>query len=72
MRSVREGDRMRYHGLDRKVAEILKAGLPRWERPGVVAICDSSRVLALFSAGAVIFEPPHGEDVLHVRLVPAG
>jgi tRNA(Ile)-lysidine synthase len=69
-RSVREGDRMLYRRIERKVSDICGAAqVPRWERAGMVAIADAGRVLALFSAGKVFDEPPQSEDVLYVRLV---
>jgi tRNA(Ile)-lysidine synthetase-like protein len=71
-RSVREGDRMPYRRIERKVSDICGAAhIPRWERAGMVAIADAGRVLALFSAGKVFDEPPQSEDAFYVRLVRA-
>lgn len=69
VRAPAPGDRILYHGLERKASEVLKLLVPRWERPAAAAIADSRRVLALLAPGRSVFQPPHGTDVLHIRLV---
>jgi tRNA(Ile)-lysidine synthase len=70
------GDRMDYHGMIRKVSDVLSnAKVPAWERLGMVALADSSLVVALFRSTGAIAGPVTGDDVLYVsiaRLVPAG
>jgi hypothetical protein len=63
---------MRYHGIVRKVSDVLaNAKVPRWERAGVVAVADSEGVVALGGAVALA-DPVAEEDALYVRFVPAG
>ena len=68
-RLLAPGDRISYHGMRRKVADVLaNAKVPAWERTGMVAIADSATVLGLFGATVSIAADPVGEDLLHVRL----
>ena len=68
-RLLAPGDRISYHGMRRKVADVLaNAKVPAWERTGMVAIADSATVLGLFGATVSIAADPVGEDLLYVRL----
>ncbi|MCC7362740.1 MAG: tRNA lysidine(34) synthetase TilS [Dehalococcoidia bacterium] len=71
LRALAPGDRMTYHRIDRKVADVFaNAKVPAWERIGAVAIADSARVHAVLTAAAT-FEADHsgsGEGLLYVRL----
>jgi hypothetical protein len=63
---------MRYHGIVRKVSDVLaNAKVPRWERADVVAVADSEGVVALGGAVALA-DPVADEDALYLRFVPAG
>lgn len=74
IRGLAPGDRILYHRLVRKVADVLaNAKVPAWERLGAVAVADGSRVHAVFTA-AHTFEADHQPGVrtlLSVRLSPA-
>lgn len=53
VRPLWPGDRMRYHGIERKVADVFaNAKVPAWARPGAVAIADREQVHAVFTPGA--------------------
>ncbi len=70
IRAVQPGDRIRYHGIERKVADLFaNAKVPAWERLGVVAVADSARVHLLFTA-TTTFEADRSPaaDVLRLRL----
>jgi tRNA(Ile)-lysidine synthase len=73
VRPLRSGDRMTYHGIERKVAHALaNARLPAWDRRAAVAIADSRRVLAVLTAGGSFeADRPAGADILCVRLSQA-
>ncbi|GMV85812.1 MAG: hypothetical protein AMXMBFR80_16670 [Dehalococcoidia bacterium] len=69
-RPPKPGDRIRWHGMTRKVSDLLvNEKVPTWERPGIVALADSARVLGLFTATRVFPADAEGEPGLWVRLV---
>ncbi len=73
-RQLVAGDRMRYHGIERKVADVFaNSRLPAWERIGAVAIADSERVQAVLTATAVYAadRSSDADDLRYVRLSPA-
>ncbi|MCC6388826.1 MAG: tRNA lysidine(34) synthetase TilS [Dehalococcoidia bacterium] len=48
VRPLAAGDRIAYHGIERKVADVFaQAKVPRWERAGALAITDGSGVQAV-------------------------
>ncbi|MBK6664121.1 MAG: hypothetical protein IPG47_15675 [Thermoflexaceae bacterium] len=62
VRPLVSGDRMTYHGIDRKVADVFANGkVPVWERLGALAITDSHAVHAVLTAGGT-FEADPSED----------
>jgi tRNA(Ile)-lysidine synthase len=62
VRGLAAGDRMTYHGIDRKVVDVLaNARVPAWERMGAVAIADSRAVHAVMLAGGT-FEADRDAD----------
>jgi tRNA(Ile)-lysidine synthase len=69
-RPLEHGDRIRYHGIERKVADVFaNAKLPSWERVGALAIADSVRVHAVLTANAAIeADRPMDADCWHVRV----
>lgn len=70
VRQLQPGDRIRWHGMTRKVSDLLvNEKVPAWERPGIVALADSARVLGLFTATRVFPADAEGEAGLWVRLV---
>ncbi len=73
VRSLAAGDRILYHGMERKVMDVFAAAkVPRWERTGAVAIADSHSVRAvLTAAGAFEADGVSEEDALYVRLSQA-
>ena len=71
-RLVARGDRIRYHGQARKVADVLSnAKVPRWERLGMVAAVDAEGVVALFGSNGVIADRATTTDALYITLRPA-
>ena len=73
VRTASGADSMRVHGRDRSVSQVLAAArMPRWERMGIVAIADSGRAHALFTASGVLGDPGLGDNALHVRIQQAG
>ena len=71
-RLVGRGDRIRYHGQARKVADVLSnAKVPRWERLGMVAAVDAEGVVALFGSNGVIADRATTTDALYITLRPA-
>jgi tRNA(Ile)-lysidine synthase len=67
-RSVVSGDRLRYHGIDRNVADVLaNARVPVWERQSSVVVVDRERVHALLTASQT-FEADHATTSLWLRL----
>jgi tRNA(Ile)-lysidine synthase len=63
VRSLAHGDRIRWHGLDRKVNDALATlRIPSWERAGAVAIADATAVHAVFLASTVITADVHSPD----------
>lgn len=51
VRPVEPGDRIAWHGMERKVSDLLiNEKVPAWERTGMVAIADGKGVVALFGA----------------------
>jgi len=72
VRSLAPGDRIRYHGFERLVSDVLaNAKVPRWSRMGVVAVADGEAVVALFSSAGVFADVPPGDDVLYVQVAAA-
>ncbi len=70
IRPVVPGDRVRYHGFVRKVADVLaNARVPRWQRTGVLAITGGEVVLGLGGSVAIADTVPD-EDALYLRFVP--
>ncbi len=68
-RPLAPGDRILYHGLYRKVPDVLaNAKVPAWERTGMVAIADSATVFGLFGATGTFAGDSVGGDALFVRL----
>ncbi|MFN8508398.1 MAG: tRNA lysidine(34) synthetase TilS [Dehalococcoidia bacterium] len=62
VRPLAAGDRMAYHGIERKVADVLaQAKVPRWERAGAVAITDSAGVHAVITPHRA-FEAAHSPE----------
>jgi tRNA(Ile)-lysidine synthase len=51
IRPLARGERIRWHGLERKVSDLfINEKIPAWERAGVVAVADSVGPVALFGA----------------------
>lgn len=51
LRMSARGDRIRFHGLSRKVSDLLiNEKVPAWERVGMVALADRDGIVALFGA----------------------
>lgn len=74
LRPLAAGDRLRWHGGQRKVADVLAgAKVPRWERQQICAVADAHLVVALLGApDALQPQPdPHSLFVRAERL-PAG
>jgi len=68
-RPVAAGDRLLYHGMRRRVADVLTgARIPVWERTGMVAIADSEKVLGLFGATCALAADSAEGSLLYVRL----
>ncbi len=68
-RLLAAGDRIVLRGHHRKVQDLLiNEKVPSWERMGMVAITDSSGVLALFGATRTFVADFEGEPGLWVRL----
>jgi tRNA(Ile)-lysidine synthase len=69
VRALQPGDRMAFRGMARKVSDVLiNAKVPSWERPGLVAIADSERVLALLGSSVDLSSPVGEHDGLYVRV----
>ncbi len=70
VRPVVPGDRVAYHGVERKVADVLaQAKVPRWERAGAVAITGGDTVHAVLTPQRAFGADPTAEpDPYHVRL----
>lgn len=69
LRQVATGDRMTYHGIERKVSDVFaNAKVPAWDRASAVAIADSARVLAVVSAAGTFETDSTGDDVFYLRL----
>lgn len=70
VRSLQPGERLTWHGVERKVSDLLvNEKVPIWERHGVVAVADSARLLGLFGATRTFVADMQGEPELWVRLV---
>jgi tRNA(Ile)-lysidine synthase len=63
------GDRMRYHGIVRKVADVLaNAKVPAWDRLDTLVVADSTQVHVAV-AGETVFAADHaGGESWHVRV----
>ncbi|MBI2765684.1 MAG: tRNA lysidine(34) synthetase TilS [Chloroflexi bacterium] len=73
VRVLAPGDRFRYHGIERKVADALaNAKLPAWERIGVLVIADAHTVHAALAA-TTTFEAdrPPDADLYSIRVSQA-
>jgi len=70
VRPLVSGDRMTYHGIDRKVADVFANGkVPVWERLGALAITDSHAVHAVLTAGGTFeADPSEDADPYYVRV----
>ena len=70
VRQVQPGDRIRLHGLRRRVSDVLiNRKVPRWERPGAVAVADADGLVALAGAfGVIADEVSDADDALFVRI----
>ena len=69
VRSLQPGERVTWHGVERKVSDLLvNEKVPAWERPGMVAVADSARLLGLFGATRTFAADMQGEPELWVRL----
>ncbi len=69
VRPLPPGERMIWRGVERKVSDLLvNEKVPIWERPGVVAVADSARLLGLFGATRTFVADMPGEPGLWVRL----
>lgn len=73
VRPVGRGDRIRYHGHRPRVSDVLiNQKVPRWDRPGAIAITDADGVVALVGAFGVIADVPADlDEALHLRVRPA-
>jgi tRNA(Ile)-lysidine synthase len=69
-RPLAAGDRMTYHGIRRKVADVFaNEKVPAWERRESIAIADGNGVLAVVAGGRAFAAGVKGEeDALYVRL----
>jgi len=71
VRPLAPGDRMVFHGLDRKVADVLaNAKIPRWERRSIVALADGAGVVALVGGPGEPAAEGDADDRLYVRVLP--
>lgn len=70
IRSILPGDRIRYHGMHRKVSDLLaNEKVPRWVRARAAVIADAVSVRAVLAAtGAFEMDRDPDADVLYVRL----
>ncbi len=69
VRPLQPGDRIAWHGVERKVSDLLvNEKVPAWERLGMVALADSGRLLGLFGATRTFSADMVGEPGLWVRL----
>jgi tRNA(Ile)-lysidine synthase len=68
VRPLVPGDRILYHGIERKVSDLLvNEKVPAWERLGLIAIADSERVHAVIGASKELGADV-GDSVLYVRV----
>lgn len=71
-RQLVAGERIRYHGIDRKVSDLLVNGkVPLWDRRDLVAIADADRVLGLIGPRTSFSADTEGEPALWVQVTPA-
>lgn len=73
VRPLQPGDRIVYHGLERKASDLLvNEKVPAWERLGLIAIADSHVVHAIIGASKEL-GAPESESALYVKVeqVPA-
>jgi tRNA(Ile)-lysidine synthase len=69
VRPLQPGERMIWHGVVRKVSDMLiNEKVPTWERHGMVAVADSAQVLGVFGATRTFVTDMEGEPELWVRL----
>jgi len=69
VRLIEPGDRITWHGMERKVSDLLGSEkVPAWERLGMVVLADSGRLLGLFGATRTFVADMQGEPELWVRL----
>jgi tRNA(Ile)-lysidine synthase len=68
VRALRPGDRIRYHAIDRKVADLLSnEKVPTWDRRTAIVIADSDHVLAVLTASGAFVADGSPDDALYVR-----
>ena len=71
LRPLRPGDRMRYHGFDRKVSGILKtARVPAWARRRLVVVAGREMVVAVLGEAVALADGGEDGDCLYFRLAP--
>jgi tRNA(Ile)-lysidine synthase len=68
VRPLVAGDRILYHGMERKVSDLLvNEKVPAWERLGLIAIADSERVHSIIGASKEL-GAEESESALYVRV----
>jgi tRNA(Ile)-lysidine synthase len=68
VRPLVPGDRILYHGMERKVSDLLvNEKVPAWERLGLIAIADSERVHAIIGASKEI-GAEDSESALYIKV----
>jgi tRNA(Ile)-lysidine synthetase-like protein len=68
VRPVAAGDRILYHGMERKVSDLLvNEKVPAWERLGLIAIADSAVVHALVGASKDLGAPA-SDAALYIKV----
>ncbi len=68
VRPLVPGDRILYHGMERKVSDLLvNEKVPAWERLGLITIADSERVHAIIGASKEL-GAPESESALYIKV----
>ncbi len=71
-RALQPGDRIRYHGIERKVADLFSAEkVPAWDRGGAFCIAGAAHVHLVFTAGGVFEADSDGGEPWFVRVTSA-
>lgn len=71
VRPLVNGDRIFYHGIERKVSDLLvNEKVPAWERLGLIAIADGERVHAIIGASKEL-GADDSEAALYIKVEPA-